>query len=216
MNLTSLTRATIVPTLNRVHSASLKGLPTRPGIKAFAQSYLDAKDSAPAAVTSLIRYQTAKASATGFATGLGGAATLPASLPAEVAGTLYIQFRMIAAIAYIHGHDPHSDQVKTIAFAALLGKKATKVLREIGIDIGKKVATEALKRLPGRVLTKINKQVGFRLLTKFGQTGSINLVKWIPVAGGVVGGAVDGVTTNGIGTAARQLLPPVSADVSST
>ena len=52
-----------------------------------------------------------------------------------------------------------------------------------------------LKKLPGTVLTKINQKVGFRLLTKFGEKGVVNLFKLVPIAGGVVGGGVDFVGT---------------------
>ncbi|CCK55002.1 hypothetical protein [Mycobacterium canetti] len=41
---------------------------------------------------------------------------------------------------------------------------------QAGAKIGEKVAVAALKRLPGATLTKINRAVGSRLLTKFGTT----------------------------------------------
>jgi hypothetical protein len=46
--------------------------------------------------------------------------------------------------------------------------------------------------------------VGFRLITKFGEKGTINLVKAIPVLGGVIGGTVDLTATNLIGNIARN------------
>ena len=49
----------------------------------------------------------------------------------------------------------------------------------------------AIKNIPGKVLTSVNQKVGFRLITKFGETGIINLGKMVPVVGGVVGGTVD-------------------------
>ena len=39
--------------------------------------------------------------------------------------------------------------------------------------------------------TSINQKVGFRLLTKFGTKGAVNLVKLVPVAGGIIGGVID-------------------------
>jgi hypothetical protein len=38
------------------------------------------------------------------------------------------------------------------------------------------------------VITKINQKVGFRLLTKFGSKGVINLGKMVPLTGGIIGG----------------------------
>ncbi|HEA1012053.1 TPA: EcsC family protein, partial [Escherichia coli] len=53
-------------------------------------------------------------------------------------------------------------------------------------------------------ITAINKRVGFRLLTKFGEKGAINLGKMIPLVGGVIGGTFDGVSTNLVGNIARK------------
>lgn len=55
-----------------------------------------------------------------------------------------------------------------------------------------------------KVLTKINKAVGFRLVTKFGSKGLINLGKVVPVLGGVIGGGLDAFTTNIVGNQARN------------
>jgi hypothetical protein len=52
------------------------------------------------------------------------------------------------------------------------------------------------------MLTKINRAVGFRLITKFGKTGVINLGKGIPLLGSAVGAVFDGVSTNIVGNAA--------------
>lgn len=51
-----------------------------------------------------------------------------------------------------------------------------------------KFAEAMIKKVPGEVLTKINRAVGFRFVTKFGQTGIVNLGKLVPGVGGVIGG----------------------------
>ncbi len=56
----------------------------------------------------------------------------------------------------------------------------TDVVKQTGIKIGEKTLTTALKKLPGNVLIKINQRIGFRLLTKFGEKGAINLAR-LPV-----------------------------------
>ena len=66
-----------------------------------------------------------------------------------------------------------------------------------------KFATASLKKLPGTVLTKINQAVGFRLVTKFGGKGLVNIHKAIPILGGVVGGSVDALSTYAIAKAAK-------------
>ena len=53
--------------------------------------------------------------------------------------------------------------------------------------------------ISGKMLTKINQAVGFRLITKFGSKGIVNLGKGIPLFGALVGAVFDGVSTNIVG-----------------
>ena len=133
---------------------------------------------------------------------------MPVTLPVNLTSVLFIQIRMIAAIAYLGGYDLKDDRVKTLCFACLCGNGAREFLRNVGIEIGKKMAISALKRFPGRVFIEINKAVGFRLLTKFGERGVINVGKAIPGLGGIIGGGVDLVWTNAIGNQARDTFTP--------
>ena len=77
---------------------------------------------------------------------------------------------------------------------------------ENGEPVRDKVYHSVPKKLPGTVLTKINQAVGFRLFTKFGQKGLVNIHKAIPVLGGVVGGTVDALSTYSIAKAAKALF----------
>lgn len=77
-------------------------------------------------------------------------------------------------------------------------------MKKSGIVIGNKMMLGIVKKVPGKVLTKINQAVGFRLLTKFGSKGTVNLWKAVPVAGAFVGGAFDSVTTKTIGLLADR------------
>ena len=53
------------------------------------------------------------------------------------------------------------------------------------------MATSAIKKIPGKTLTKINQKVGFRFITKFGEKGIINLGKLVPGVGALIGGSMD-------------------------
>jgi hypothetical protein len=110
---------------------------------------------------------------------------------------------MIAAIAYMGGYDVRDDRVKTLCYACLCGNAAKDVVKEVGIQAGTKLTKQAIQKLSFEVLKKINQAVGFRFLTKFGETSVINLGKAVPVVGGVVGGAFDGFTTRAVGRVAR-------------
>ena len=159
-----------------------------------------------AAAKTLIRYQLAKCGTSGFLTGLGGIITLPVSIPANVGSVLYVQLRMIAAIAQIGGFDIHSDQVQTMTYICLAGAAASDLLKQTGIKIGTKITKSAIQKIPGTALVQINKKVGFRMITKFGETGAINLGKMIPLAGGVVGAGFDIVSTKVIANNAYRLF----------
>ncbi|VFS49182.1 Uncharacterized protein/domain associated with GTPases [Budvicia aquatica] len=129
---------------------------------------------------------------------------MPVTLPANITSVLYIQLRMIAAIAHMGEYDLKDDKVKTIVYACLCGSAVTDILKRAGVDMGKKLTQSTIKNLSGAIITKINQAVGFRLLTKFGSKGIINLGKLVPVVGGIIGGTFDGVTTNIIGNTARK------------
>ena len=127
-------------------------------------------------VDSLINWETSKNFSTGFA----------------------------AAIAKIYGHDLNEERVKTLILCVIIGQDIKEVCKQAGIKIGTKLTYVAIRKLPGEVLKRINQAVGFRLLTKAGEKGIINLTKLVPVVGGVVGGTFDAVTCRITAKAARE------------
>ena len=155
-------------------------------------------------VDSLINWETSKNFSTGFITGLGGFATLPVAIPASLGASWVLQARMAAAIARIYGHDLNEDRVKTLILCVIIGQDIKEVCKQTGIKIGTKLTYVAIRKLPGEVLKRINQAVGFRLLTKAGEKGIINLIKLVPVVGGVVGGTFDAVTCRITAKAARE------------
>ena len=193
--------------LDVCYDKALQGvLPVEKSIEELAEDYLYKSSSKKKAIDDLIGYQTLLCGTNGFITGLGGLLVLPVTIPTNVAGVIYVQLRMIAAIAHINGYDIYSDQVRTIAYACLTGSSAANILKNMGIKISEKMAVNALKRVPGAILIKINQQVGFRLVTKFGQKGLVNIIKMMPLVGGVVGGVFDTGMTLTIGNIAKKVF----------
>lgn len=156
---------------------SLNGIPGTGTAEELPESYLTENSSVENAIDELITCQCRKCGASGFMTGLGGLVTLPVAIPANISSVLYMQLRMIAAIAYMCHEDIHSDRVQTLAYLCLCGKAMGDVLKDAGIVCGKKFVAAQIKRLPGGIIKSINKAVGFRLITKFGSKGFINLGK---------------------------------------
>lgn len=172
-------------------------------VEELAEDYLKGNGSRYDQAASLIRWQTAKSTTSGFLTGLGGILILPVTLPLNITSVIFIQLRMIAAIAYIGGYDVRDDRVKTLCYACLCGNAAKDVLKGVGIKASTKLTKQAIQKLSFEVIKTINQAVGFRFLTKFGATGIINLGKAVPIVGGVVGGAFDGFSTRTIGRVAQ-------------
>ena len=178
------------------------------GVKGLdsAEDYLTQDGSLLDQINALIRWQNAKAGTSGFVTGLGGFLTIPITLPVNITSVLYLQLRMIAAIAIMCGYDVKNDKVKTLAYSCLVATSSVEIVKNLGIKIGEKVAVSALKKIPGTLFVKINQAVGFRLLTKFGEKGVLNIVKGIPLLGGIIGATFDILSTNTVGNIARDLF----------
>lgn len=172
----------------------------------MAQKYLDKYETVNAAIDHMVNWQITSAATAGFVTSLGGLATMPITLPANIAGVMAIQLRMIGAIAEMGGFHENTEEKKTGMYLCLLGSQAGNVLSKTAGQFAVKFATASLKKLPAAVLTKINQAVGFRLVTKFGEKGLVNIHKAIPILGGIVGGSVDALSTYAIAKAAKALF----------
>ena len=176
--------------LEKCYTSAIEGLPTSDSAIVLGQEYLRKYSSKDSAVEKLVTNQIAKCATTGFLTSVGGALTLPVAISADVGVNVYVQLRMIAAIAVIGGYNPYDDEVKTLAYMCLVGMAGTDVIKNVGIKVGEKVTINMLK--------KINQFIGFRLVTKMGTKGVINLIKVIPGISGVIGGGIDAFATKNI------------------
>lgn len=206
MSSSGITESKVRSLLDWAYEKSINGIPGTDTAYEIADNYLSKHDSKDKSIDSLIRWQNTKSVTSGFITGLGGLITLPVAIPANIASVTYVQIRMIAAIAHMKGYDLKDDQVKTFVFVCLTGQSASDILKQAGIKAGTAITKQAIKKLPGEIIKSINKAVGFRLVTKFGEKGVVNLGKAVPLVGGVIGGTVDGVGTNMIGKTAKKLF----------
>ncbi|MFM7427457.1 MAG: EcsC family protein [Elainella sp.] len=197
-------------TLEWIADAGINGLWILQPAKELAEDHLKSAGTPEKAIDSIIAWRTAYAAGTGFITGLGGIATMPVSIPAGLAASYALGANTAAAIAYLRGYDISSDQVKTFVLLCLLGKSGEAALKQAGVAVGSKVATNFINQIPGKVLNEINKKTVPRLITKAGETGVINLMKCVPLVGGVVGGSFDSFFVNSCGQVAKKLFPPIS------
>ncbi len=145
----------------------------------------------------------------GFVTGLGGYVTMPVSLPANVA-EFYIQaVRMVAGIATLRGYDIDEPRVRTAILLTLVGSDSDEVLKKAGMATpGGRITSYALHGLPPAALMIVNKAVGFRLMRGMSEKVLSSFGRGIPVAGGLVGGGIDGYMMKKIADHAMKEFPP--------
>lgn len=182
----------VLEVLGSIYGTAINGIPSvsKP-ISAFSEEYLERSPDAKTAARKMIDNAIVKCTTSGFLTGFGGLITLPVTLPANVTSVLYIQLRMIASIAYLAGLDVKSDITQTLVYASLAGVSVAEVIKKAGIQFGQKLTNAMVQKIPGKALIAINKKVGFRFVTKFGEKGIINIGKMIPVVGAVISGGFD-------------------------
>jgi len=195
----------IMALLDSCYEKCLNGVPyVSPSVAELANDYLDKYPTNQQACKAMINNQIIKCTTSGFITGFGGIITMPVTLPANIGSVLYVQMRMIACTAYMAGFELNSDQTQTFVYACLAGVAVNELVKQAGIKFGVKFANGLIKKIPGKVLTKINQKVGFRFITKFGSKGIINLGKLVPGVGAVIGGGLDLVETKAISVRAYK------------
>ena len=187
-----ITQEDVMKLLEGCYDKCINGIPkVSPNVEDLANDYLKKHKTKEEACKAMIKNQIAKCTTSGFLTGFGGLITLPVAIPANVGSVIYVQMRMIACIAYMNGYDLNCDQTQTFVYACLAGVSVNQLVKAVGVKFGVKFANSMIKKIPGKILTKINQKVGFRFLTKFGTKGLVNLGKLVPGVGAVIGGGLD-------------------------
>lgn len=193
---TIISQEDIMKILDSCYEKCLNGIPkVSSNVEDMANDYLRKYETKELACQAMLKNQITKCTTSGFITGFGGVITMPVTLPANVTSVLYVQMRMVACTAYMAGFELDSDETQTFIYACLAGVAVNGLVKQASIKFGVKFANGLIKKIPGKVLTKINQKVGFRFVTKFGTKGIVNLGKLLPGVGAVVGGGLDFVET---------------------
>ena len=165
-------REEILNTLDALYDKVLQGVPPkREGAVAMAERYLRKNDSVDEAALDLITDHISRCTATGFVLGLGGLVTMPLTIPANIAGVLYFQLRMIAGVAYMGGYDVYSPQVRMLTYVCLAGISIQSMLKNTGVKIGTRITKTVVAKIPAKLTATINRGVGYRLFTTLGSRG---------------------------------------------
>ena len=193
----------------RLIDAGIDGIgPLAPAAAVADKALAGRRGDVEAAIDDVVALHTKLAAAGGFVTGLGGFITLPVALPANVAGFYGIATRMVAGIAHLRGYDLGREEVRTAVLLVLVGADADSILTKAGMSPMGRVAGLAVKRLPAPALMVLNKGIGFRLLSQLGKKGLGRLGRGLPLAGGVIGAALDWWLVRRVAHAARAEFEP--------
>lgn len=188
------------------YDKALIGIPGTKSCADLAEEYLGKYSDPHLAAKKFISAQIAKCTTSGFITSLGGVITLPVAIPANLASVWYVQMRMIATIATMGGFDPRDDEVQALAYTCLTGASIADVCKATGVKTANSSAKAIVNKIPGSLMKSINSKMGYRFITKAGDTGVVNLMKGVPVAGAIVGGGVDFASTIAIAKKACKLF----------
>ncbi len=195
----------IMKLLDSRYEKCLNGIPNvSPKVEDMADDYLHKHKTKEEACKAMIKNQILKCTTAGFIAGFGGIIAMPVAISANVGSVLYVQMCMIACTAYMADFELNSDQTQTFVYACLAGVAVNELIKKAGIEFGIKFANGIVKKVPGKVLTKINQKVGFRFITKFGTKGIVNISKLIPGVGAVIGGGLDFAETKVIANRAYK------------
>ncbi len=196
----------VMSILESCYAKVVDGVPGTPNCNALANEYLNKYTSVEIAAQQLIKNQITKCTTSGFITNVGGIITLPVALPANIVSVLYMQMRMIATLAVMGGYNVTDDEVQTLVYVCLVDTSVVDLCKKAGVNVAVKATKSLIGKIPGAFLTKLNQLVGFRLITKFGTKGVINLGQMAPVVGGFVGGGLDFVMTKRIAKRAYKMF----------
>jgi uncharacterized protein (DUF697 family) len=198
--------ASLTQLFDWAYGKALDGMPGFDGAEALAADYAARHASTQDAVKALIAWHSRMAAVAGFATGCGGFVALPVALPANIAGALYLQTRLVAGIAHLHGHDIRHPRVRMLVLACLSGSKAADTLRDAGIRFGTRLGRDAVGWAAPALFNKSRHAGHFAFLGTVGSRGIAGLGRFVPLLGGAVAAGFDGALTQMIGRTANRVF----------
>jgi hypothetical protein len=159
------------------------------------------------AVRGLIRLHTSLAGVQGFVTNLGGVAAVPVSVPANVLGVTLVQCHLVAGVAHLRGYDLEDPRVRNAILACMLGEDAVdELVKKKNIPSSPMALATSPVHDPG-LDRRIDTELTTELFGKVaGRRAATLIARRVPLLGGGVGAASDGMSTYQIGMyAAKQL-----------
>ena len=187
-------------TIDAIINPAINGVGKLPGAVAASERYLKrANGDAELAIRRMRIDHVAMAGGQGFLTNLGGIVTALVTIPANFAGLLTVEARMVACMAHLRGYDVDDPRTRCAIMMCLLGgggvddmiRRGELPTTPLGVATAP-VADKALQRQVGtRVFEALVSGLGGKRMVAF-------LGKRVPVIGGAIGLANDSFVTTQI------------------
>jgi len=157
-------------------------------------------------IDKLIKSHVVLGASSGFLSGFGGFAVMAVTLPLNLASVMFVQIRLITAIAIICGCDPQDKRVKTFVMACLVGEGAVDLIKSFMINTAKSSAGRLVGALNKLALRQIQEKALRQVIERLSKRLAPRIIRVVPLLGGVVGGAVDGLAVAACGQAAKKVF----------
>lgn len=191
----------------RAYDATVSGtLPGSDSAYELAEKYNRLPLNTEQKIDKLIKNHVVLGAGSGFLSGFGGFAVMAVTLPLNLASVMFIQVRLITAIAIICGCDPQDRRVKAFVLACLVGEGAVDLIKSVMINSAKVSAGRLLSALNSLALRRIQEKALRRLVERFSGKVTPRVVRAVPLLGGFVGGTVDALAVAACGSAAKKVF----------
>lgn len=175
-----------------LYDKAVSGIAGIESAETLAARYLtDAKGDVALAARNLIHWESIKAGSSGFLSGIGGVVALPVTLPLNITSVLFLQTRLVAALACLGQHRLSDERIRALAGLCLCGNAAKALLQDLTL--------QAIDRWTTAVAQQVAEKTLALLATRAGLVSAEHIVRLVPLAGGLVSGAVDIASTRTIG-----------------
>lgn len=185
--------------LDNLYLHAIKGGVGTDSAKELAHHYLSIFPDTQQAAENLVIWESSKAATSGFITGLGGVVALPVMLTVGLTGLLFIQFRMIAAIAILGGHSPDDIRTRHLIYLCLGGSVAKELLHNAGLHLFRQLSSAALETVTEKAVTTLMTRI-----TTGVAAGSV--ARLLPLLGGIMSGGMDWVLVRSSGALACEVF----------
>jgi len=181
--------------------------PMKSAVSSADAKLVDNNGDVEKAIRGLIRLHTSLAGVQGFVTNLGGVAAVAVAVPANVVGVTLVQCHLVAGIAHLRGYDLKDPRVRNAILACMLGEDTVlELIKKKDIPSSPMaLATSPVHdpKLDARIAAEVTTELFGKVA---GRRAATLIGRRIPLLGGGVGAASDGMSTYQIGTYAAKEL----------